>query len=411
MHVRHVPRAAPWLIRLAPLAALALAAAGCAGPAGPTAAPVEPPPTRAGQTATTLAEPVAPVEPPPTRAGQTATAPAEPVAPPADYWPTQGWRASPPEAQGMDGQRLADMVEAVRERKLNLHSLLVVRHGYLVSETYFTPQAERTPTEIYSCTKSVIATLIGIALEEGSIQALDRPVVEFFPERAIEHMDARKAGMTLEDVLTMRTGLDWEESDPTFSEMWGSPDWVKFVLDTPMREEPGSRFNYCTGCSHVLSAVIQAQTGMTAREFAGPALFEPLGIAEPAWQADRMGISLGGWGLKLAPRDMAKLGYLYLRGGEWEGRQIVPAGWVAEATRAHTDTDSREGLGYGYQWWTYPDYGAYAALGRDGQTIFVVPGLDLVVVTTAKTDGHGAIFDLIEDYAIPAATGQIDTRP
>ena len=179
-----------------------------------------------------------------------------------------------------------------------------------------------------------------------------------------------------------------------------SSDWVKQVLDLPMREAPGSQFNYCSGCSHVLSAIVQQATDMNPRDFADQYLFKPLGITDYRWDVDAEGTPIGGWGLQLTPRDMAKLGYLYLRNGQWEGQQIVSAEWVANATRTHTETGGD--LGYGYQWWTYPSLAAYTALGRDGQMIFVIPELDLVIVTTAEMNGHDEIFQLIQQYILPA---------
>ena len=140
---------------------------------------------------------------------------------------------------------------------------------------------------------------------------------------------------------------------------------------------------------------------MNTRDFAEKELFRPLGITDVRWDADSQGIPIGGWGLQITPRDMAKLGYLYLRDGVWDGQQIVSSAWVKAATEKHTPTDGP--LGYGYQWWTYPKWGAYAALGRYGQMIFVVPDLDLIVVTTAAAGGHDAIFRLIEQYIVPAA--------
>jgi CubicO group peptidase (beta-lactamase class C family) len=172
-------------------------------------------------------------------------------------------------------------------------------------------------------------------------------------------------------------------------------------MDMPMREEPGSRFNYCSGCTQILSAILQSRTGMTTREFAKQVLFAPLGIMYYSWSTDPSGNSIGGWGLELTPRDMAKLGYLYLHDGTWEGRQVVSAEWVRIAVQKHTEGE--DNLGYGYQWWTYPSLGAYAALGRYGQTIFVIPDLNLIVVTTAGLNSHDEIFRLIEDYIVPAA--------
>jgi CubicO group peptidase (beta-lactamase class C family) len=316
------------------------------------------------------------------------------------YWPTQGWRTSTPEAQSMDSQKLTLMLETVKQQKLSLHSFLVIRNGYIVSETYFQFYNENTKHELYSCTKSVIATLVGIASDQGSIDRLSHPVLDFFPERAVENRDARKEAMTVEDLLTMRSGLDWQEGDPIYRAMYQSRDWVKFVLGKPMKEQPGSQFNYCSGCSHVLSAVIQQKTGMNTQDFAQQKLFAPLGISSLNWGRDSQGIPIGGWGLQITPRDMAKLSYLYLHNGMWDGQQIVSAEWIKTATQKHTATDGK--LGYGYQWWIYPSFGAYTALGRSGQTIFVVPDLNLIIVTTADVGGHDEIFKLIAQYIVPA---------
>ena len=321
-----------------------------------------------------------------------------PAVPP--YWPTQGWRTSTPAEQGMNAERLALMMDSVRQQNLDLHSLLVIRDGAIVSETYFGSNTPETRREIYSVTKSFIATLVGVAIDKGIIAGVERPVGDFFPDRKFANWDAAKQAMTLENLLTMTTGLDWPEADATFQQLHGGRDWVKFVMDEPMRSQPGAEFNYCSGCSHVLSAIIQQQTGMNTRDFAQRELFEPLGINDAVWDTDTTGIAIGGCGLQLTPRDMAKLGYLYLNGGMWDGRQIVSTGWVKTATQKHTGTDTD--LGYGYQWWIYPRWGAYAALGRYGQTIFVIPDLNLIVLTTAALEGPDPIFDLIEQYIVPA---------
>jgi CubicO group peptidase (beta-lactamase class C family) len=361
-----------------------LALAGCAGSgATPTVMPVA-----------TLAPPATPTAIPPTALLPAAT-PA-----PDTYWPTDDWRTSIPEEQGMDGARLAQMLEAVQQQHLNLHSLLVIRHGYIVSETYYAPYAQDTRHELYSCTKSFISTLVGIAVDQGKIRGLDERVIDYFPDRAFANLDAQKETMTVDDLLTMRSGLDWEEGDPAYVEMYQSRDWVKYVLDKPMAQSPGSHFNYCSGCSHVLSAIVRQAAGMETRAYADQFLFEPLGIKNAGWDIDSTGMVIGGWGLHITPRQMAKLGYLYLHGGMWDGQQIVSAEWVKAATQRHTDTDGSSD--YGYQWWLYPDRGAYAALGRFGQTIFVVPESDLIIVFTAQIDSHGLEFDLIDNYILPA---------
>ncbi len=332
---------------------------------------------------------------------KTPVASATPAAEPSADWPTDGWRTSTPEEQGMDGGKIAQALDAIEQEGLVFHSLLVIRHGYLVSETYFWGFSKTRKHELYSVTKSFVSTLAGIAIDRGSIDGVGHPMADFFPGLAFENPDPGKDAMTLEDVLTMRSGLGWIETDSTFSELYQSPDWTKFMFDLPMAAAPGTTFYYCSGCSHLLSAAVQKATGMPTRDFAEQYLFQPLGITSVDWETDTAGIPIGGWGLSITPRDMAKLGYLFLRNGLWNGRQIVSAEWVKDATQKHTNTDGP--LGYGYQWWIYPSLNAYAALGLYGQTIFVIPEKDLIIVTTAGMEGHDRIFQLIEEFIAPAA--------
>jgi len=318
-------------------------------------------------------------------------------------FPTQGWHSATPESQGMDAGLLAQGVKYAEENSLSLHSLMVIRHGVIVSETYFSSYKADTLHELYSVTKSFTATLVGIALDQGKLKDVNQRVIEFFPGQEFLNFDARKESMRMRDLLTMTSGLDWVEADASYRAMYMSSDWVKTVLDLPMTDDPGSKFLYCSGCSHVLSAILQQATGENLRDFAQKNLFKPLGIKKFAWENDAQGISIGGWGLSLAPRDMAKLGYLYLHQGQWDGKQIVSADWVKTATQKHVTTEGEDG--YGYQWWILPDLSGYAALGLYGQTVFVAPEQDLIVVTTAGAQDHDDIFRLIKDFILKAVQG------
>jgi CubicO group peptidase (beta-lactamase class C family) len=296
------------------------------------------------------------------------------------------------------------MLEAIDSQSLNVHSVLVVRHGYVVTEAYYQTYRPETLHIQYSCTKSFTSALVGIALDRRLIPGVRTPVRSLLPTRTFAQSDARKDAMTLENLLTMSSGLDWTEGDPLIMQMVRSQDWVAFMLDRPMAEDPGSRFNYCSGCSHILSAIVQQATNGDSLGFARRELLEPLGIANARWDVDRSGIPIGGWGLYLTPRDMAKLGYLYLNDGEWDGKQIVPSAWVRASVEPHLQHVEADGdLGYGYQWWTYPRLGAYLARGRAGQLIFVLPQLDSVAVFTSDIPGDRPLFQLIEDYVVPAA--------
>jgi CubicO group peptidase (beta-lactamase class C family) len=320
---------------------------------------------------------------------------------PAIQWPTIDWQTSTPEQQGVDPAMLKKMQAYIREQKIPLHSLLIIRNGMIISETYYGTYKKASKHELYSVTKSFTSTLVGIALDQGKLKGLEQRVAELLPGRMNANDDTRKQSMTLENLLMMSSGLDWVEGDATYQTMYMSPDWVQMVMDLPMATDPGKQFVYCSGCSHVLSAIVQQAVGENTQEYAVKNLFQPIGITNPSWEFDRNGIPIGGWGLDLTPREMAKLGYLFLHNGNWDGKQVVSEKWVKAATTRHIGTDG--GLGYGYQWWTYPTHNAYAALGRYGQTIFVAPEQNMVIVTTAQIEeGHDPIFALIDNYIFPA---------
>ncbi len=316
-------------------------------------------------------------------------------------WPTKGWQTSTPDQQGMDAALLEKMQVKIRDEKILLDSLLIIRNGVIVSETYYSGNNQNTKHMMYSVTKSFISTLVGIALDQGKLKGIEQKALDLLPGRTFANSDARKQAMTLENLLTMSSGLGWVEGDPTYTKMATSTNWVNMVMDLPMVADTGKTFVYCSGCSHVLSAIIEEAAGGSTLDFAQKNLFQPLGITNMRWETDRQGIPIGGWGLNITPRDMAKLGYLYLHRGVWDGKQVVSSSWVQAATTRHIDTGGR--LGYGYQWWIYPTHNAYVAQGRYGQTIFVAPDLDLIVVTTAAIEeGHDPIYDLIDNYILPA---------
>ena len=325
------------------------------------------------------------------------------------YWPTDGWRTSTPEEQGMDSELLTEMLAYIQENRVRIDSVAIVRHGYLVLDAYFHNYEKDSKHDLWSCTKSVTSALVGIAIDQGYIQSADQPVLSFFPERTVANLDTRKEALTLEHLLTMTDGLDWLTKDirsvstgDTWPEMRQSGDWVQFVLDRSMAEEPGVRWYYNDGASHLLSVIIQETTGMTALEFAEKHLFDPLGISEAMWPSDPQGRNCGGTYLRMTPHDMAKFGYLYLNEGLWDGEQIVPTAWVKASTTNHSPTP---GMYYGYQWWVMPWAGYYSAIGGGGQYIVVVPELDMVGVFTSDLQPEDAYTPLLllAFYVIPAA--------
>jgi CubicO group peptidase (beta-lactamase class C family)/dienelactone hydrolase len=333
---------------------------------------------------------------------QSTTSSPSPTPPPASYWPT-----SSPDEQGMNADLLTAMVHAIQEQDYDIDSVAVIRNGSMVLDEYFPPFKPNSKHIIHSCTKSIVSILIGIAIDQGYIEGVDQPALDLFPGRTAANLDAYKETMTLEDLLTMSSGLECRDSYlyrwRGLNEMRDSDDWVQFMLDLPMAEAPGSRFEYCNGGSFLLSAIIQEATGMSALEFAQEHLFGPLGITDVYWPANPAGISIGWGDLHLQPHDMAKIGYLYLNNGQWEGEQIVPAAWVEACTQAHISAGTLSD-GYGYQWWV-DEGGYYMALGYAGQFIYVVPQKDLVVIFTSDLAESDFFIPetLLNEYIIPAA--------
>lgn len=300
------------------------------------------------------------------------------------YWPTNGWQSSTPEAQGIDSALLADALLAWREENVQIHSLLIVRNGYIITDATFYPYDGQTIHDVASVTKSVMTTLIGIAADQGKLD-LDDKMVSFFPDRTIANLDARKEAITVRHLVSMTSGLqcirDGMEGDTTL-EMHRSPDYVQFALDLPVAYEPGSQFIYCSPAISLLSPILQQATGMTTLEFARQYLFEPLGIHDVIWETDPQGYYRGWGDLSLHPHDMAKLGLLFMQEGRWEDEQIISRRWVKEARTAQSVTPSEEHP-YGYGWWLTPELeGVYRADGRNGQYIYILPGWNMLLVTT-----------------------------
>jgi CubicO group peptidase (beta-lactamase class C family) len=343
--------------------------------------------------------------------GQAPTVTTPPVATPIvaepDYWPTSGWRSSTPEQQGVDSARLAAMFDAIEREQLHLHSVLFVRNGYVVTEAYFAPYSPTVKQQVMSVTKSVVGMLTGIAINQGRIEGVDQPVLAFFPDRTVANLDQNKRRLRLEHLLNQTAGLECSDDAGARERMFQSPDWVQFALDLPMAAEPGTQFSYCSPAVHLMSPVLSQATSRSLSELANEELFAPLGIPAAGladWSTDPQGLPQGFSGLALTPRNMAKLGLLYLQGGRWNGHQVVPASWVAASLAPHTADAT--GRGYGYLFWIDGDRGYYSALGLGGQDIHIIPAKNLVVVVTAAIDGptnDQKVLKLIDDYVVPAA--------
>jgi CubicO group peptidase (beta-lactamase class C family) len=305
-------------------------------------------------------------------------------------WPTKEWRTSTPEEQGIDSTSLANLIDFGATHELE--SLLVIRHGTIVAEAYYAPFRVGVRHRINSATKSVIGTLIAIALKDGLLDSPDHRVVDFFSDRTIVNLDDNKKAITIQNLLDMTSGLDWTEPlgegrPRSMIDMEHSADWEQFVLDRPMATKPGAAFNYNSGNPQLLSAILTKLTGQSALDYARKRLFEPLGISDVFWRSDPRGVSIGGYGLFLQPRDMAKFGYLYLRNGVWDGREIIPPSWIERVRHASVQMNLMD-LRYANLFWVAPASNAYLANGYHGQRIFVMPTLDVVAVATGT--GHSA---------------------
>jgi CubicO group peptidase (beta-lactamase class C family) len=327
--------------------------------------------------------------------------------PPVDA--TGRWAVASPASENMDPALLAKADGYVRAHLPLVTSLLVVRHGAIVSEHYY-GSTQSTLGDVQSVTKSVVSALVGIALRRGQIHGIDQELTTLLPPSDFSAADdSRVRSITLRDLLTMQGGWTSDLRSGNFR-YTTAPNWPRALIERPLASTPGTRFDYDSGTAHLVSAALSGATGSSAFDEAQRYLFGPIGIRDATWTADPQGISIGGWGLDLTARDMARLGYLYLHGGRWHGRQVVPAAWVSASTglRVHTGAKA-DGWGYppwrgyGYFWWRYPLPGAFMAVGYGGQFIIAWPKLDLVVVTTALVQPDSwDLHSLVERYIVPA---------
>jgi CubicO group peptidase (beta-lactamase class C family) len=337
-------------------------------------------------------------------------------------WPTDGWSMSTPEEQGMNSALLEQMMHVIDENQVPIDSVVVVRHGHIVFEAYRNNYDEVSTHHLQSVTKSFTSTLIGIALQQGFIESVDQLLLDFYPERTIGNPDPRKDQITLEHLLTMSPGMDWHELDYPYTDprnslgqMWVSRDVIQHVLDHPMVREPGAAWSYNSGTSILLGDIVEQASGTDTVPFARQYLFDPLGFGATylAKTPDGTHYHTDG-GLYMIPRDMARLGYLMLHDGIWDGERILPEGWVEQATSNHYQAFSNHG--YGYQWWTIEGTDIYYASGHYDQAIYVAPEADMVVVFTADVPDEaihpleGFLFHYILAACTDLPEGYIDNQ-
>ncbi len=305
---------------------------------------------------------------------------------------------STPEKQGIASSAILGFLEEAEAKIDALHSIVIVRHGQVVTEGWWAPYGRETTHELYSLSKSFTSTAVGMAVAEGRM-SIDDTVISFFPDDAPANPSANLKAMRVRDLLCMSTGHQTEP--PT------GPDKVcaKSFLAHEVPFKPGTRFLYNTAATFMLSAIVQKATGQTVAEYLKPRLFEPLGISKPVWDANFQGISLGGYGLNVRTEDIASFGQLYLQRGKWNGKQLIPASWVDLATSKQTSNGSSPtsdwDQGYGFQFWRCRN-GAYRGDGAFGQYCIVMPQQDAVIAITSGLGDMQAVLNLVWDRLLPA---------
>ena len=349
-------------------------------------------------------------------------------------FPTTEWQTCEPEAVGFQPDLFVQMQKYTDEHVPGLHGLLIIRYGYLAFERYYHGFHQQSLNSVSSVTKSFISALVGVALAQGHISSLDQPLLDFFPEIASLAENPRKQTITLHHLLSLQTGFT--EQYPY--EFWRDP--VRSALMRPMVEQPGTHFFYDNLSVDILSGLLTRVTGMRAAMFADRTLFATLGIWHSSdtrfawkqegtgphtwhedglwdeqdgypWKVTLQGTSTGSFGAHFTAREMAKLGFLYLNYGQWDGTQVIPQDYIAAATRKQSNGGPPVNANYGYLWWVEQVRGVqtFFASGFGGKYIYVIPELDLVVVTTASTqqarkdrEQHNTIRALIPNFLLPA---------
>ncbi len=309
-----------------------------------------------------------------------------------------------PERLGISSATIINFAKRAEQLGIQVHSLMILRHGEKAAELWWKPYAPDIPHHLYSFSKSITATAIGFALSEGRL-SLDDRIVKFFPRRAQDNADDRIFSVTVEHLLTMTSGAVMANE----AVMQTQADWVSWFLNAPLAHFPGERFIYNSLNSYMLSAIIRQVTGMGLTDYLDERLFKPLGIPKPEWTHCPMGIECGGWGLSLTTESMARFCRLYLDDGMWEGRRVLPEGWAklvgtkqVESFGDDKFSDNKNSTsGYGYHFWLNCDGKSYRADGMLGQYGIILPEKDTVIVTTAGNLDQMQLLDLIFEDIVP----------
>jgi len=295
-----------------------------------------------------------------------------------------------------------------------LHSLLISHSGELVFEEYYNDRDPNRPANMKSASKSVISALVGIAIDQGLIESVEVKLSDYFPELISSGNNADKQQITIENLLTMQSGLE-TTSNRNYGKWVLSDNWVEFAINQPMVAEPGTRMLYSTGSTHLLSAILSKVSGVSTKQFAQDNLTSQLGYSMSYWSQDPQGIYFGGNDMEMTPRQMLAFGKLYLNDGRYDEKQIISESWVDASHRPHARSPRGQGRYYGYGWWLRDLAGLQVpvAWGYGGQLIFVVKELDLVVVATSESTpspqrrGHlSRLYDLVEQNVLLPVTAR-----
>ena len=313
---------------------------------------------------------------------------------------------STPEAQGVSSKKIIEFLDAIANSKNEMHSIIIIRHGKVIAEGWWNPYRPDLKHTLYSLSKSFTSTAIGFLVAEKKVTVNDK-VISFFPDRLPDTVSTNLSSLTIKDLITMSAGQFPEPREISVF----NDDWVKGFLATPVPNKPGSVFLYNSLATYMLSAIVQKVTGQKVIDYLTPRLFKPLGIQGMDWEIDPKSINVGGWGLRLKTEDIAKMGLLFLQNGKWNGKQLIPAAWVEEATTFKIDnapgmsqerkdsSDWRQG--YCYQFWRCRN-NAYRGDGAFGQYMIVMPEQDAVIAITSETPNMQDELNLVWQYLLPA---------
>lgn len=311
---------------------------------------------------------------------------------------------SSPEQQGISSSDLLAFVEAADKEIDSMNSLTIIRHGHVIAEGWWGPYDRGTPHILYSLSKSFTSTAVGLAVSEGKL-SLDDQVVKFFPEDAPSEPSANLRAMRVRDLLRMSSGNQTEAQIRVMDTTGEVNPWTKTFLAHPVPFKPGTHFLYNSPATYMLSAIVQKVTGMTVLEYLRPRLFDPLGFKDPHWISSPQGITAGAYGLSARTEEIARFGLLYLQKGMWNGKQLIPASWVQQATTMQTANGSAPtsdwDQGYGYQFWR-SRHNSFRGDGAFGQYCMVIPELDTVVAMTSGVRDMQKVMNLVWDKLLPA---------